>query len=243
MLEDHTYKCGHTVKIDSSQYYRFGIPSRCPACVEKYRAKRSLESGEFNEKQGLPALEGSEKQVAWAETIRASIVKRINKVKIAPAKCGHGYQMKTSYQLYDFVMAHDSCKLFTKEEAEEKLNALKNEIFSTSEAKWWIDHRKNDLYAVLYAVLFMRRHFFVFPLNTREYRLVVAWPEVGDYVLFEKEHMFRRQKFQGIVVALCIDNEDAIVMSIGGQEYKVNLFATLTINIIRKDNVEGMFMI
>lgn len=85
-----TFSCGHdgcvTVFGRSRDRERkldyFREQGICPACWEKKRqeerAKAAAEAEEHAEKEGLPALEGSEKQIAWAMTIRDDFYKFAN---------------------------------------------------------------------------------------------------------------------------------------------------------------------
>lgn len=60
----------------------------CEECREKEeqkkkeeREKANKEAAHRNECQGLPQLEGSEKQIAWAESIRRKKIERIEEVR------------------------------------------------------------------------------------------------------------------------------------------------------------------
>lgn len=46
----------------------------CPQCVAKKRQKDAEQAAKDNAQAGMPTLQGSEKQVPWAETIRAKIL-------------------------------------------------------------------------------------------------------------------------------------------------------------------------
>ena len=77
-----TYSCGHTERVqlygphrDRESYIEYA--SRAKFCPDCYRAKKDEERRQENERAaslageiGLGALTGSEKQVAWATTIR-----------------------------------------------------------------------------------------------------------------------------------------------------------------------------
>ena len=85
MKYDVTYACGHEGEVEL-----FG-PSRvrqqkirsiekyelCPECAAKKRAEDAAKAAAENAANDLPALTGSEKQIAWAEQIRAQAVKAI----------------------------------------------------------------------------------------------------------------------------------------------------------------------
>jgi len=70
------YQCGHAVPVEKifSESTRLWAANRlCPQCWGKgQREKRAAEAIAEAKKLGLPALEGSEAQIAWAETIRTA---------------------------------------------------------------------------------------------------------------------------------------------------------------------------
>lgn len=87
----------------------------CDECREKARQEENQKAAEANIAAGLPPLTGSEKQVAWAETIR--------KQKIAT--------LDEAIQHREMSARVDKDRFFASVES------LKNK----SEARWWIDNR------------------------------------------------------------------------------------------------------
>ena len=88
---DITYECGHDgrVTIIGSKRTREQIAEResrklCPECYSAKlaadRAAASAAAADQAKAAGLPALTGSEKQIAWAETIRAKAVAQLDKL-------------------------------------------------------------------------------------------------------------------------------------------------------------------
>lgn len=82
--------CGHTVTVDISGTNVHGereaeaerrARKPCPACSRQQKrdqlARDSADAAARNASAGLPPLEGSEKQVAWAEQIRDDAVTMI----------------------------------------------------------------------------------------------------------------------------------------------------------------------
>jgi len=81
-------QCGHEIEKNivgkvadrqsKADYFAQGL---CPECwkkeQEEKRAAENKAAAEKNTEAGLPALEGSEKQIAWAETIRSSKITEI----------------------------------------------------------------------------------------------------------------------------------------------------------------------
>ena len=136
-----TFSCGHTE--ERQLYGKMADRERKIAyfeehglCSECYRKQKELERQEANKKAketnqaaGLPKLEGSEKQVAWAEKIRADILQRL----------------KPSDKAATTPQQEEIKKYIAKEYAK-----IKNE----ASAAWWIENRnrieadfKSDLLA------------------------------------------------------------------------------------------------
>jgi len=71
-----TYGCGHTVveRRFGGKYEEQLAKARRMLCPECYRAERRAEAAKAVEGIELAALTGTEKQVAWAEDIRARFV-------------------------------------------------------------------------------------------------------------------------------------------------------------------------
>jgi len=82
MKYDVKFSCGHTQTVELfgagaererkiAYYEQSGI---CSECFAKKQAERVEKAN-----AGMPALEGSEKQVAWANKIRANLVEKYGK--------------------------------------------------------------------------------------------------------------------------------------------------------------------
>lgn len=79
--ESGTYACGHDGR---EQFYgprkerewaaKKHFERVCPECWKIECAKKAEEAAAKNKEAALPALAGSEKQVSWAESIRAKLV-------------------------------------------------------------------------------------------------------------------------------------------------------------------------
>lgn len=87
---DIQYRCGHVIceqlygktserqrRIEDAQY------RLCPDC---YRAEQLAKATETNEAAGLPALTGTEKQITWAEQIRAKAMSQLTELEAQAAK-------------------------------------------------------------------------------------------------------------------------------------------------------------
>lgn len=79
--ETGTYACGHEGRkqfYGSHKEREYAVKTHfekvCPDCWKAECAKRNEEAAAKNKDAALPALTGSEKQIAWAESIRAKLV-------------------------------------------------------------------------------------------------------------------------------------------------------------------------
>lgn len=86
------FSCGHEGRVNvigPQKYRQYKIEQRfsglCPECYKKYlkeeREKRNLVDAEVAKEMELPELQGTEKQVAWANTLRNAFIERIEKSK------------------------------------------------------------------------------------------------------------------------------------------------------------------
>ena len=95
------YECGHTTReqlygpmAQRERTIERALDRLCPDCyaakLEAERAEESAAAAEAAKDAGLPALTGSEKQIAWAESIRAKQVAELSELDkalaTAPAK-------------------------------------------------------------------------------------------------------------------------------------------------------------
>lgn len=71
---DVTHTCGHTVEIEQFGPEQARREARAQMRQHPCLACRNAEAAAANAEAGLPALTGSPKQIAWAESIRAKAV-------------------------------------------------------------------------------------------------------------------------------------------------------------------------
>ena len=117
-----TYSCGHegTIEVFGKAEERerkikyFEEYGLCPDC---YKEEKKGEEKAFAEKYELPELQGSEKQISWAESIRKEKIEEFEKEKPAIRK-GAGDDFA------DF------------------LNDFTTNYYKNTSASWWIDHRE-----------------------------------------------------------------------------------------------------
>lgn len=152
---DVTYSCGHkgsvslfgpTKERDSKLgwYERTAV---CPDCYktqkESERRQKDEQAKQFTDSMGLPKLSGSEKQIAWAESIRAE--------KLPKAKTAIDKMVTDAEGLKKFTDDPDKLSRLTElDTARRKLsNGFLENITNQASAKWWIDNKDltvNQLY-------------------------------------------------------------------------------------------------
>ena len=100
----------------------------CESCKEKARAEAAREAAEENREQGLPSLTGSEKQIAWAEQIRAAKLEQADK------------WLSEKVEKHARVLARQfrfpSEDVFVTE-----IRQATSDMAGQDSAKWWIDRR------------------------------------------------------------------------------------------------------
>jgi len=140
---DVTYSCGHEGEIQlygkarDREWKLSNEESKlCPDCWKKQREeerqKENAKAAEANQEAGLSKLEGSEKQIPWAESIRKQIIEGVEKQIFGRMDEDRIEENPEVYQ--DFVKAFNSLK-------------------SHSSASWWIDHRDYNSYFSLQRLL------------------------------------------------------------------------------------------
>lgn len=135
---DITYQCGHAgrVNIDGPQKDRTFKINReatkiCPPCYaksqEEKREKAVAEAKMANTRAQLAQLIGSEKQIAWAEQIRANMLEGLRK-------------FKTNLAAARATMPPDRV-----EAMENALTAIAQE----NHASWWIDRSRKTIIQIV----------------------------------------------------------------------------------------------
>jgi len=128
-MSKYNVKCKSCFKIfsvemfDDEQKNLFLVDKRdwyCDECKQTYFRKQTGDLTETHKSIGFPELEGSEKQISWAEKIRGEMIKKV------------GY-------------LQESLKFESDDERElsRKVFESFNESWkSQTSAEWWIDKRK-----------------------------------------------------------------------------------------------------
>jgi hypothetical protein len=126
---DITHSCGHdeTVNIVGPEKDR---PRKrewleSQPCYECKREQAILGAQAWASKRGLVVLEGSEKQVAWAEKIRKEFVESFERIIDNISKRMEKKEEPTAEDEQDVIHMHRAHELLLRQ----------------SQAKFWIDHR------------------------------------------------------------------------------------------------------
>ncbi len=111
------HACGHQVTVQLFGPYkdrekRIAYLETCE-CDECRKAKANAAAEAAKEERGLPDLAGSEKQVAWANSIREGAFKALDCLK-------------------PFIV---------NEQVREMVESWRTRMTSENSAKWWIDNR------------------------------------------------------------------------------------------------------
>ena len=125
-----THSCGHTVEHQIYGSNSKGERDRkiewleSTPCSECYKAEKMEKTAQTNSNANMAELEGSPKQIAWAEDIRA---KALFIIDVIQKQIDEG---KGTSELY--IKQRDA------------MQAAINEVREQSSAKWWIDHRNEN---------------------------------------------------------------------------------------------------
>lgn len=138
-----THACGHehthqlygktAGRERKEQWLASGV---CPACYKAEQEAKRQAANEAaqaaNASAGLPALEGTPKQIAWAETIRAGYAEQIDQIKARLEAAGGLDKLRTQSPA-------------EKVAAFERQLASMDALLAKVSAAWWIDHRQATL--------------------------------------------------------------------------------------------------
>ncbi|MEN8171011.1 MAG: hypothetical protein ABFS08_12385 [Pseudomonadota bacterium] len=132
------HACGHTVLYpfygdddfswnDRVQQLSQGICRLCAAAEQQEERRKKVVQARYQAKErGLPPLEGSDKQVAWAETVRLGAFSAVDKV------------LKWVDEVSDEAEREDPDYWSSVTQGIKKSISYLEE---QTDAKWWIDHR------------------------------------------------------------------------------------------------------
>jgi len=132
-------RCGREMTVElfgKMEYRRYRLENWtwiCEECKAKEREEENRRAAEANASNGLPNLNGSPKQIAWAETIRAKLVKELDELS---------QKIVTKWEAYDKKTPKEE---ETKNKSLEIIETLKNE----TSAHKWIDRRNSSAIELL----------------------------------------------------------------------------------------------
>ena len=95
----------------------------CEKCKADYFKKQTAALTEAHQAIGFPELEGTGKQVSWAEKIRGELINKVDYLR----------KSLTFDTVEDETLSHKAFEIFFREWHEEK------------DAKWWIDQRRMNI--------------------------------------------------------------------------------------------------
>lgn len=132
----------------------------CAECESKHRAEENAKAAQANQESGLPSLTGSDKQTAWAETIRKDMLERAVKIGelIAVAKSAEHLEslsadgraeVKTEFSkllaaISDaerYALHHTFDETIRAIGTAERYAAFLTVLRGQPRASWWIDNR------------------------------------------------------------------------------------------------------
>jgi hypothetical protein len=124
------YGCGHSGTM-VNEGNKHGLRDwaktiLCPECQKKANEEAARAAAKKAEGLSLPKLEGSEKQVVWAESIRAGKLRILDDIK-------------------------SRLKMEKNAKAWKKFYPVElKKYFSESSAKYWIENRRSEIYGKIY---------------------------------------------------------------------------------------------
>lgn len=135
------YKCDHP--CGRSPYWFRGNQCEwerwCSArlCRDCDRTAQSVSDAAGNRILGLPPLTGSEKQIAWAESIRSAAMKSpLNNPILAPLTADVVRKIKSAYPTITLDRIEEGRGVI-----EQAMADARNHLETETSARWWIDNR------------------------------------------------------------------------------------------------------
>lgn len=146
--------CGHQVdhQLYGNRAWRARQAERlaqelCPDCKQAERDKENRKAAEANVEAGYPPLEGTEKQIAWAETIRHDMLAVAEAVDEAWSTVRDDNQSDWKQVLrksgQPFVACENLLRNAVKSVGGSAREAFMRALCEQTKASWWIDHRGN----------------------------------------------------------------------------------------------------
>lgn len=150
-----THCCGHTVfhnlfgKFEDREKRAEWLEDQlCPDCWKKQRQEKiDAENSKFaaaNAEAGLPPLTGTPKQIAWAETIRADMVNKMDAAKARYPEMQK--QILANPEKFQKTIAEITARGFesVEDSFEYAVKAI-DRIKQETAASWFINHRNDNI--------------------------------------------------------------------------------------------------
>lgn len=134
-------ECGATYEIELfgkmkvREYHLDHDTHICDECARKYRDAQNAEAAARNKEAGMVALQGSPKQIAWAETIRSKMMEYLTPDYIR----SHIRHIPDAANIIHSYVQRIGRKL-----SNDDLNAAIDKAKGVSSAAWYIDNRFDD---------------------------------------------------------------------------------------------------
>lgn len=128
-----TYKCGHTGTVElfgkeSERRRKIAFYEENYICPECYEAEQAAKCAAEEQKYVFPELIGSERQIAWAKTIRLKFVTlRENQAKMNEKRYANTQASQEDIEKHKAMF-----------------KAFCDEFFGETSAKVWIDDRRDN---------------------------------------------------------------------------------------------------
>jgi hypothetical protein len=121
-MYDGTYSCGHEGRVNvigpgKDRQWKADAHFRglCPECWEQKkleeREKANAEAAKKAKEMELPVLEGTEKQVAWANTLRQDLIDKIDALGRKEMECINSTEGE-KYDVLDYIMSQTKASWF-----------------------------------------------------------------------------------------------------------------------------------
>lgn len=141
-----THSCGHDQKHqlfgkskDRERKLAWLEETLCSDCwkaaQDKKHAEESAQAQAANAASGLPTLEGSPKQIAWAETIRKTWLSELAEYCQKVRADIPSYWSSSSVEL----------RSQAAQELSDATYLVESELRKNQSARWWIDHRDSSV--------------------------------------------------------------------------------------------------
>lgn len=140
-----TYACGHTGEVefygkerDCEWRAEQEAKKICPDCVEEEKKKETAQAKAWAKEKGLPDLEGTEKQIAWAEVIRKRLFEDLEECKKKDQEEIEKLKTNPSEKLRkEWIENEIECLNIRLQAADE----IKEKWTKQSQSRLWIDGR------------------------------------------------------------------------------------------------------